>query len=148
MESITNRNHFKFEKEDLPDVAKKLIESAEIPGIWKFFGEMGSGKTTLIKEICKQLDIEDQASSPTFSIVNEYFSPSRNLKVYHFDCYRLETLQEAFEIDLEDYFYQNALCLVEWPQLIESLIPKTDLTVYLDVESNFSRNIELEYETE
>lgn len=107
----------------LPEVASVLIGMLQKSPIMAFYGEMGAGKTTLIKEICHQLGITDQASSPTFSIVNEYADSKGNI-IYHFDFYRITRLEEAFDIGYEYYFYSGFPCLIEWPDKIEQLLPK------------------------
>lgn len=104
------------------DAAAKEILNAATPN--KFFilkGAMGAGKTTLIKALCNQLGSKDLVSSPTFSIVNEYLSPYG--KLYHFDFYRLKSIQEAYDIGYEEYFFSGDFCFVEWPEKIEELIP-------------------------
>lgn len=99
-----------------------------------FHGNMGVGKTTLIKSICKMLNVIDVVKSPTFSIVNEYISEI-NGKVYHFDFYRLEDKREAFDIGIEFYFDSSSYCFVEWPSMIEDLLPNDFDHIYIDVEN-------------
>jgi tRNA threonylcarbamoyladenosine biosynthesis protein TsaE len=107
---------------DILQYMNQLLDFAQDIKVWLFVGEMGAGKTTTIKTICEALDVKDEVSSPTFSIVNEYFSDQVGT-MYHFDCYRLKDNEEALSIGLEDYFYSGYHCLVEWPQKIEQLIP-------------------------
>ena len=109
-----------------------------------FHASMGSGKTTLIKSICKQLCVIDVVKSPTFSIVNEYISEI-NGKVYHFDFYRLEDKLEAYDIGIESYFDSSAYCFVEWPSIIEDLLPSDFVHIYIDVE-NKKRIIKLVFD--
>ena len=106
-----------------------------------FYGEMGVGKTTFIKEICKKLGVEDVVSSPTFSIINEYLTEN-NKSVYHFDFYRIEKEEEAFDIGYEEYFYQGNLCLIEWPEKISSIIPENIIKVQI-TRSDEQRIIEI-----
>ena len=106
-----------------------------------FYGEMGVGKTTFIKEICKKLKVEDVVSSPTFSIINEYLTEN-NESVYHFDFYRTEKEEEAFDIGYEEYFYQGNLCLIEWPEKISSIIPENIIKVQI-TRSDEQRIIEI-----
>jgi tRNA threonylcarbamoyladenosine biosynthesis protein TsaE len=108
-----------------------------------FYAEMGLGKTTLIKELVKQLGIDDVASSPTFSLVNEYFS-EKNGTIYHFDFYRIEKEEEAYDIGIEDYFYSNAWCFIEWPSVIENLLPLDCVKIYLSLNEDNTRTIRLE----
>ena len=108
----------------------KLSKSKKIV----FHASMGAGKTTLIKSICEQLNVVDVVKSPTFSIVNEYISEI-NGKVYHFDFYRLEDKREAFDIGIEFYFDSSSYCFVEWPSMIEDLLPNDFDHIYIDVEN-------------
>ncbi len=107
--------------EEIPAVAKEILDQLQYKLIC-FEGEMGAGKTTFIKEFVRILGTEDEISSPTFSIVNEYDTDKG--KVYHFDFYRLNDEEEALDFGIEDYFYSNAYCLMEWPSRIENLIPE------------------------
>lgn len=115
---------------ELKSVALQLIQYKKQKNIICFYGEMGVGKTTFIKEICKNLLVDDNVSSPTFSIVNQY-KTKENKIIYHFDFYRLETEEEAYDMGYEEYFFQNDLCLIEWPEKIEGLIPEDIIKVIL-----------------
>jgi tRNA threonylcarbamoyladenosine biosynthesis protein TsaE len=115
---------------ELKSVALQLIQYKKNKNIICFYGEMGVGKTTFIKEICKNLLVDDNVSSPTFSIVNQY-KTKENKIIYHFDFYRLETVEEAYDMGYEEYFFQNDLCLIEWPEKIEGLIPEDIIKVIL-----------------
>lgn len=106
---------------DLPAVAKQLVKAIGEQRIVAFYGEMGAGKTTLIKAICEELGVDRIVSSPTFSIVNEYTSPRG--KIYHFDFYRIKNAGEAYDMGYEDYFYSKAYCFIEWPEKIAELMP-------------------------
>ena len=117
--------------DDLSSVAQQLITFGESCKTWLFIGEMGAGKTTLIKKICQELEVLDQVSSPTFSIVNEYLTQV-NETVYHFDFYRLEDIKEAVNIGAEDYFFSGHLCLIEWPQIIANLLPDKYMTIEIE----------------
>lgn len=108
--------------DQLPEVARKLIELIGDSKVFLFYGDMGAGKTTFIKSICAALGVEDTVSSPTFSIVNEYQSASGS--VYHFDFYRLKNEQEAFDMGYEEYLYSGHYCLIEWPERIPNLLPE------------------------
>ncbi len=133
-----NRN---YSISELNSVAKEIIATAK-NNILLFYGAMGAGKTTLIKELCKELGTEDVANSPTFSLVNEYHT-SKNEIVYHFDFYRIEDENEALDIGIEDYFYSNAWCLIEWPQNIENLLPLESTEIHISVLEDGQRNIQL-----
>ncbi len=115
---------------ELKSVALQLIQYKKNKNIICFYGEIGVGKTTFIKEICKNLLVDDNVSSPTFSIVNQY-KTKQNKIIYHFDFYRLETEEEAYDMGYEEYFFQNDLCLIEWPEKIEGLIPEDIIKVIL-----------------
>lgn len=108
----------------LPDAASQLLASFDGEKIVAFHGPMGAGKTTLIKALCEQLGVKDNVSSPTFSIVNEYHTV-KGEKVYHFDFYRIKSVDEAYDMGYEEYFYSKAYCFIEWPEKIAELMPLT-----------------------
>ena len=126
---------------ELPEIAKEVIEFSKHK-ILLFYGEMGVGKTTLIKEIVKQLGVKDTVSSPTFSLVNEYLT-SKNDKVYHFDFYRIEKEEEAMDMGIEEYFYSLNWCLVEWPNKVENLLPLNSVIINITASDNQLRTIEV-----
>ena len=130
-----------YSLEKLEEVVKEIIASAKNKTLL-FYGEMGVGKTTLIKELCKQLEVLDNISSPTFSLVNEYQTATET-KVFHFDFYRIEDEEEALDMGIEEYFYQNAWCLVEWPENIENLLPLDAVQIQLTILEDGQRNIQL-----
>ncbi len=107
-----------------------------------FYGEMGAGKTTLIKAICEELNVKDIISSPSFSLVNEYVT-DRDDKVFHFDFYRLNKTSEAFDLGYEEYFYSGNLCLIEWPEKIEQLLPLQHTKINIIVKENNQREIDV-----
>jgi len=127
--------------ENLDLISKEVITNAKNK-ILLFYGEMGVGKTTLIKEICKQLGVTDSISSPSFSLVNEYQALGKE-KVFHFDFYRIEDEEEALDIGVEDYFDSNCWCLIEWPKNIENLLPLDAVNIHLSILENGQRNIQL-----
>ena len=122
-------------------IAKEIIKNSTSK-IILFHGDMGVGKTTLIKEICKTLGTEDLISSPTFSIVNEYIT-SNDETIFHFDFYRIDNEEEAYNIGVEDYFDSNHWCLIEWPSVVENLLPLDNVNVYLTVLEDGQRNIQI-----
>ncbi len=126
---------------EVPIIAKEIIQNSTSK-IILFHGDMGVGKTTLIKEICKILGTEDLISSPTFSIVNEYIT-SNNETIFHFDFYRIDNEEEAYNIGVEDYFDSNHWCLIEWPSVVENLLPLENVNVYLTVLEDGQRNIQI-----
>lgn len=115
----------------LSDVARKLLNTFPEERFFAFFGKMGVGKTTLIKEICAALGVEDTVCSPTFAIVNEY-SAGNGEPVYHFDFYRLKSVAEAYDIGYEEYFYSGCYCFTEWTEKIEELLPEYYVRVDLE----------------
>jgi len=125
---------------DLKEIAKKLILDFSENRVILFYGEMGVGKTTLIKALCKQLGVDEPTNSPTFSIVNEYFSVD-NKTVYHFDFYRIEKEEEVFDMGYEDYFYSKNYCFVEWPEKILNLIPEDAVKIIINEDENNNRLI-------
>jgi len=126
---------------ELDDLSKIILNNRKERDIICFYGEMGVGKTTLIKVICKELGIEDNVSSPTFSIVNEYIS-SLGDSVYHFDFYRVKDEEEALDMGYEEYFFKNSLCFVEWPEKVSSLIPEEAFKIKITKDKE-SRIIEI-----
>ena len=114
--------------EGLAEVSDYLISKREEADVIAFYGSMGAGKTTLIKDLCHRMGVTDEVNSPTFAIVNEYVTEGGE-SVYHFDFYRIKKLEEAYEIGYENYFYSGNLCLIEWPELIEPLLPERYLRV-------------------
>ncbi|RLD81908.1 MAG: tRNA (adenosine(37)-N6)-threonylcarbamoyltransferase complex ATPase subunit type 1 TsaE [Bacteroidetes bacterium] len=133
-----NKNYF---LEDISVIAKEIISSVSSKTLL-FYGEMGTGKTTLIKEIVKQLGVEDIAHSPTFSLVNEYLSLKGEI-IYHFDFYRIEQEEEAYDIGIEEYFYENNWCLIEWPEKVENLLPLESVVIKLKMNPDNSRTIKI-----
>ena len=127
-------------EENLPQFAQNLIDWGKSYDIWLFQGDLGAGKTTLIKELGRQWKVLDSMSSPTFSIVNEYETEDGKL-VYHFDFYRLNDELEAVDIGVEEYFYSGNYCLVEWPEKIPNLLPDRYLQVSLEVQPDQRRTI-------
>ena len=108
-----------------------------------FYGEMGAGKTTFIKALCKQLGVADIINSPTFSIVNEYGIENSEEKVFHFDFYRLKKAEEAFDFGVEDYFFSGNYCLMEWPEIVEEILPQNCLKVQIKELEDQKREIHI-----
>lgn len=121
-------------------VANKFIKNMGSRNVYAFYGEMGVGKTTFIKAICKALGVVDTVTSPTFSIVNEY-EKSDGQSIYHFDFYRIKNIEEAYDFGYEDYFYSGHLCFIEWPELVEPLLPASVVNVQIVIEDNEQRVI-------
>jgi tRNA threonylcarbamoyladenosine biosynthesis protein TsaE len=127
---------------DLPEVAAQLIEFAGDHTIWLFEGEMGAGKTTLIRAVCDAFGVEDNVHSPTFSLVNEYAN-AEGETFYHFDFYRIKEETEAMDIGAEEYFYSGDRCFIEWSSKIPSLIPERLLKIELEAQEDKTRKIHL-----
>lgn len=124
----------------LADAARKFVDEMGENRVFAFYGKMGAGKTTFIKAICEALGVEDVVTSPTFAIVNEY-ADANGEPVYHFDFYRIKNLKEAYDIGCEEYFYSGYPCFIEWPELVEELLPEDAITVKIEVHDDESRTI-------
>ena len=122
----------------LPEVARKLLEGFPEERFFAFFGKMGVGKTTLIKELCAALGVEDNVCSPTFAIVNEYSTGDKE-PVYHFDFYRLKNLSEAYDLGYEEYFYSGCYCFTEWTEKVEELLPEQYVRVEIEEKEGVRR---------
>ena len=125
----------------LPEVAKEFIRQMGDNTVFAFNGKMGAGKTTFIKTICEALGVTDVINSPTFAIVNEYRSDSTAELIYHFDFYRIQNIQEAVQIGVDDYFSSGALCFIEWPDKIEALLPNDTVFVTIEEQTDGTRII-------
>jgi len=130
----------KAELSNINKTAQQLITLLGNKTIIAFYGEMGSGKTTIIKSLCDCLNCVDTVNSPTFSIINEYFTKDRKT-VYHFDFYRLKNIREALDIGVEEYFFSGNYCFIEWPEIIESLLPDNCMAIH--IEKGESHNIRI-----
>jgi len=129
---------------EMKEIAQYIVQELGRFQVWLFYGELGSGKTTLIKEIGKVLGVSDTMSSPTFSIINEYETKGYG-KVFHFDFYRIKNEAEAYDIGTDEYFYSGLPCFVEWPEKIPSLIPSVHANVAIQVENNTQRTIVISF---
>lgn len=130
---------------DIQRAAKEFVQSMNDATVFAFHGEMGAGKTTFINAVAKALGVEDDVTnSPSFSLINEYRSDTTAELIYHFDLYRLENLEEAFDIGVEDYFDSGALCLIEWPDVVSDILPDDTVDVYIRVNDDGSRTLTLE----
>lgn len=127
--------------EEIKTAAKTFVENMGESRVFAFFGKMGSGKTTFIKAVCETLGVTDVITSPTFAIVNEYTSDISGDSVYHFDFYRIKRLEEVYDMGYEDYFYSGRLCFIEWPELIEELLPEDAVRVYVTENEDGGRTL-------
>ncbi len=126
--------------ENIHLAAKEFVANMGTSKVFAFYGKMGAGKTTFIKAVCEFLGVEDVITSPTFAIVNEYRT-NNGEPIYHFDFYRIKKLEEVYDMGYEDYFYSGAPCFIEWPELIEELLPEDAIKVTIAEQENGSRCI-------
>lgn len=125
------------------EAAKKFIDNIGNNKVFAFYGKMGAGKTTFTKAICEVLGVEDVITSPTFAIVNEY-TDGKGSPIYHFDFYRIKKLEEVYDMGYEDYLYSGDVCLLEWPELIEQLLPEDTVRVNLTENADGSRTLTMD----
>lgn len=127
--------------EQIAEAAKTFIEHIGTHHVFALYGEMGVGKTTFVKAVCEAMGVTDVINSPTFSIVNEYIAEPSGNRIFHFDFYRINKIEEAYDFGYEEYFYSHSLCFIEWPELIEELLPEDALKVTLSKNENEERTI-------
>lgn len=125
------------------EAARQFVDAMGDRTVFAFYGKMGAGKTTFVKEVCTLLGVTDNIASPTFAIVNEYRSAIAGELIYHFDFYRIRKLEEVYDLGYEDYFYSGALCFIEWPELIEELLPEDTVRVTIGEQEDGSRTLTL-----
>ena len=120
-----------FKEEDIRQAAKQFVEHMGENTVFAFYGKMGAGKTTFIKAVCEELGVGDTVTSPTFAIVNEY-EAADGRHIYHFDFYRIKKVSEAYDMGCEEYFYSGHPCFIEWPELIEEVLPEDTVVVTIE----------------
>ena len=128
--------------DSIHDAAREFIKNMGKGHVFAFYGKMGAGKTTFIKAVCEELGVEDVITSPTFAIVNDYTSTKNDSHIFHFDFYRIKKLEEVFDLGYEDYFYSGGLCFIEWPELIEEILPGDAVKVTITQHEDSSRTVE------
>ena len=126
--------------EEIGKAAQEFVAAMGDRKVFAFYGKMGAGKTTFIKAVCEELGVEDVINSPTFAIVNEYVD-GEGEPIYHFDFYRIKNIQEVLDIGYEDYVYSGNVCFMEWPELIENLLPDDAVKVTIEEEMDGSRKV-------
>jgi tRNA threonylcarbamoyladenosine biosynthesis protein TsaE len=131
-----------FDLTNIQLTAQQFIKLFDRYSVFAFYGNMGAGKTTFIKAICEILGVKESVNSPTFSIINEYEAADGKI-LYHFDCYRINKLQEAMDLGAEDYFYSGKICFIEWPEKIEELLPDSTVKVNIQEVEDGKREIEI-----
>ena len=127
--------------DQIHEAARQFIAEMGDNTVFALYGKMGAGKTTFIKAVCEELGVSDVITSPTFAIVNEYRSDENGELIYHFDFYRIKKLEEVYDMGYEDYFYSGALCFIEWPELIEELLPGNAVNVYIEEKEDGTRTV-------
>jgi len=126
--------------EHIHEAAREFIQHIGEHTVFAFYGKMGAGKTTFVKAVCEELGVDDVITSPTFAIVNEYQAKDAS-PIYHFDFYRIKKIEEVYDMGYEDYFYSGALCFIEWPELIDELLPDDAVRVGITENADGSRTI-------
>ena len=130
--------------EHIHEAAREFIAAMGDNTVFALCGKMGAGKTTFIKALCQELGVEDVVTSPTFAVINEYRSDIAGELIYHFDFYRIKKLEEVYDMGYEDYFYSGALCFIEWPELVEELLPGNTIKVTIEELEDGSRKLTME----
>ena len=127
--------------EKISEAAHDFVANIGENTVFAFYGKMGAGKTTFVKAVCEELGVDEVITSPTFSIVNEYRSATTDELIYHFDFYRIKKIEEVYDMGFEDYFYSGALCFIEWPGLVEEVLPDDAVKVSIEEQADGSRTV-------
>ena len=128
--------------DSIHEAAREFIKNMGTGHVFAFYGKMGAGKTTFIKAVCEELGVDDVITSPTFAIVNDYTSSKDDSHIFHFDFYRIKQLEEVYDMGYEDYFYSGSLCFIEWPELIEDILPGDAVKVTITQNEDGGRVVE------
>ena len=132
--------------DSIHEAAREFIKNMGTGHVFAFYGKMGAGKTTFIKAVCEELGVDDVITSPTFAIVNDYTSSKDDSHIFHFDFYRIKKLEEVYDMGYEDYFYSGSLCFIEWPELIEDILPGDAVKVTITQNEDGGRVVEFRSE--
>ena len=124
--------------------AQKFVEQMGDRKVFALYGEMGAGKTTFVKAICEALGVTDTITSPTFAIVNEYHAETTGNSIFHFDFYRINKIEEAYDFGYEDYFFSGNICFIEWPERVDPLLPDDCVRITITVDEDESRNVRID----
>jgi tRNA threonylcarbamoyladenosine biosynthesis protein TsaE len=144
---LMKKEFWNIDSESLVRLASQVIPNMETHRVWTFTGNLGAGKTTFIKTLCHQLGVKGEIQSPTFSIVNTY-ETANGEEIFHFDCYRLKDWNEALDFGIEEYLFSGNICLIEWPEVIENLLPDNPVQVFIETQENDLRKFTIEGITE
>lgn len=128
--------------DSIHEAAREFIKNMGTGHVFAFYGKMGAGKTTFIKAVCEELGVDEVITSPTFAIVNDYTSSKDDSHIFHFDFYRIKKLEEVYDMGYEDYFYSGSLCFIEWPELIEDILPGDAVKVTITQNEDGGRVVE------
>ena len=128
--------------DSIHEAAREFIKNMGTGHVFAFYGKMGAGKTTFIKAVCEELGVDDVITSPTIAIVNDYTSSKEDSHIFHFDFYRIKKLEEVYDMGYEDYFYSGSLCFIEWPELIEDILPGDAVKVTVTQNEDGGRVVE------
>ena len=128
--------------DSIHEAAREFIKNMGTGHVFAFYGKRGAGKTTFIKAVCEELGVDDVITSPTFAIVNDYTSSKDDSHIFHFDFYRIKKLEEVYDMGYEDYFYSGSLCFIEWPELIEDILPGDAVKVTVTQNEDGGRVVE------
>ena len=128
--------------DSIHEAAREFIKNMGTGHVFAFYGKMGAGKTTFIKAVCEELGVDDVITAPTFAIVNDYTSSKDDSHIFHFDFYRIKKLEEVYDMGYEDYFYSGSLCFIEWPELIEDILPGDAVKVTVTQNEDGGRVVE------
>lgn len=139
---MRTKTEIRFNLDNIDDAAGELLRNFPDARIFAFYGEMGAGKTTFIKALCRNLEIDQYVTSPTFALINEYHTKDAGI-VFHFDFYRIESIEEVMDMGYEDYFFSNSMCFIEWPERVAGLLPEDTVRIKIEVLDTRERQLRM-----